>query len=235
MAKPKKYYAVARGAKPGIYQTWYGAGGAEEQVRGFTGARYKGFATRQEAEEWLKSPASASAVSTPRRKKEATPDCDSQTEIVVYTDGSALNNPGSGGYGVVIQMNGNTIQELSGGYRFTTNNRMELLACIRGLDYFKKKQNITLFSDSKYVVDGITKGWARSWRRRGWKKSNGDPALNPDLWKKLLELTEFHSVNFRWVKGHAGNPGNERCDVLANAEAAKSGLPIDQGYQNNKT
>jgi ribonuclease HI len=99
-----------------------------------------------------------------------------------------------------------------------------------GLNYFKEKTSITLYSDSKYVVDGITKGWAKNWRKRGWKKSNGENALNPDLWERLLTLVETHHVNFEWVKGHAGNPGNERCDVLANTEAARTGLPVDSGY-----
>lgn len=230
MAKTKKFYAVAKGLKPGIYQTWFGADGAEVQVKGVQGARFKGFPSRKEAEEWLEKPEVSFSRSAPPKKNPIQSSSAPEEDIVIYTDGSALNNPGPGGYGIVIQQKGRTIQELSGGYRRTTNNRMELLACIMGLSYFKEKKAITLYSDSKYVVDGITKGWAKNWRKRGWKKSNGENALNPDLWERLLTLVETHQVDFRWVKGHAGNPGNERCDVLANTMAAGTGLPVDQGY-----
>ncbi|MFH2066535.1 MAG: ribonuclease HI [Pseudomonadota bacterium] len=232
MAKTqKKFYAVAKGLKPGIYQTWFGADGAEAQVKGIQGARFKGFPTRKEAEEWIASPETQASRPKPEKIKPVPVSNRPEADIVIYTDGSALNNPGPGGYGVVIQYQGKMIQELSEGFQRTTNNRMELLACIMGLRYFQEKKAITLYSDSKYVVDGITKKWAQGWRKRGWKKSNGENALNPDLWEQLLSLTEYHQVDFRWVKGHAGNPGNERCDVLANTEAAKSGQPIDKGYQ----
>ena len=150
--------------------------------------------------------------------------------IVIYTDGSSLGNPGPGGYGVVIPSDGEDL-ELSGGFRKTTNNRMELLACIVGLEQFPSPETVVLYSDSRYVVDGITKGWAKGWQRNGWRKSNGAKALNIDLWKRLLELCSRHDVHFVWVKGHAGNPGNERCDQLATQAAAKSNLPADQGYE----
>lgn len=234
MAK-KKFYAVAKGRKPGIYSTWYGKDGAEEQVRGASGALFKGFPTRQEAEEWLRNPPEAHPVndkgkrSTKRKEKATVP---VSADVVLYTDGSALDNPGPGGYGVVIREKGEKRRELSGGFRMTTNNRMEMLACIVGLREFKKRTRICLFSDSRYVVNGITRGWARNWRARGWKKSDGESALNPDLWKVLLDLCDFHDVDFHWVKGHAGNPDNERCDQLATRAAAnRSGHAIDHVYE----
>lgn len=231
----RKFYAVAKGRNPGIYTAWYGDSGAERQIRGFKGARYKGFASRQEAEAWIKEMRPGSASSNAGKKQvaqemETVNDPVTDETIIVYTDGGCLNNPGPGGYGVVIKDNTGR-EELSGGYRLTTNNRMELTACIVGLRQFRKRKKISIYSDSKYVVDGITKGWARSWRKRNWRKSDGQPALNPDLWAELLELCELHDVSFHWVKGHAGNPENERCDTLANTAARQSGLPEDDGYR----
>jgi ribonuclease HI len=234
MAK-KKYYAVAAGRKPGIYTDWFGPDGAQVQVLGFQGATYQGFATRQEAEAFLKAGRTTVKRSTGRnhskkaRSGDAFPPA-ADDRIVIYTDGSSLGNPGPGGYGVVIP-SGNGDRELSGGFRKTTNNRMELLACIVGLEQFRSPAAVALYSDSRYVVDGITKGWAKNWRRNGWRKSNGSPALNPDLWERLLTLCERHDVRFVWVKGHAGNPGNERCDQLATQAAAQGDLPPDEGYR----
>ena len=138
-----------------------------------------------------------------------------QNAIIVYTDGGSINNPGPGGYGIVIETDGKR-QELSGGFRHTTNNRMEMMAAIvalRSLQDCRKK--ICLFSDSSYLVNGITKGWAKKWRSKGWRKSDGQPVLNVDLWKELLALLDSAEVSFNWVKGHAGNELNERCDRLA--------------------
>ncbi|HIP37843.1 MAG TPA: ribonuclease HI, partial [Desulfocapsa sulfexigens] len=133
-------------------------------------------------------------------------------------------------YGVVILADG-AMRELSGGYRHTTNNRMELMACIKGIEALPSgKKKVVLFSDSKYVVNGITKGWAKSWRKRGWIKSDGKPAVNPDLWEMLLDLTEGLDITFRWVKGHAGHPLNERCDQLAVENARGRDLVEDSGY-----
>ena len=137
--------------------------------------------------------------------------------VDIYTDGACSGNPGAGGWGAVIVYKG-IEKELSGGEAQTTNNRMELTAVIRALQALKEPCAVTLTSDSKYVVDGITKGWAASWRAKGWRKGDGKPALNPDLWGELLDLLEEHSVEFIWVKGHAGHPYNERCDRLAVAE-----------------
>ena len=134
--------------------------------------------------------------------------------VDIYTDGACRGNPGVGGWGAVLVYNGHE-KELSGGERETTNNRMELTAVITALSALKEPCEVTLTSDSKYVTDGITKGWAASWRSKGWKKADKSPALNPDLWGQLLDLVEFHKVTFVWVRGHAGHPYNERCDTLA--------------------
>lgn len=225
MAK-KKFYAIAKGRKPGIYDNWPMA---EAQVKGFRGAVYKGFFTRQEAETFLKHPVCAN-----REKNDASLEAGPLHEgaVVIYTDGGSINNPGPGGYGIVQIYNGKR-KELSGGFRLTTNNRMELMACIvalRELEY--RDVPIIIYSDSSYVVNGISKGWARSWRKRGWAKSDKTPVLNPDLWRELLELVEALDVTFKWVKGHAGHPLNERCDVLANSTARQGNLPVDTAYEN---
>ena len=134
--------------------------------------------------------------------------------VTLYTDGACSGNPGPGGWGAILEFNG-VEKELSGGESCTTNNRMELTAVIRGLQALKEPCIVELYSDSKYVIDALEKGWAVGWRSRGWVKSDKKPALNPDLWEKLLKLLDYHSVTFVWVKGHAGHPYNERCDKLA--------------------
>ena len=141
-------------------------------------------------------------------------------KVEIYTDGSCKKNPGPGGWGAVLVYQGKEL-ELSGGQADTTNNRMELTAVIEALKRLREPCQVTLTTDSKYVSDGISKGWAASWRARGWKKADKSPALNPDLWGTLLDLCEKHSVDFIWVKGHAGHPYNERCDALAQEEAQK--------------
>lgn len=151
--------------------------------------------------------------------------------ITVYTDGASLGNPGSGGYGVVI-IHGNYRKELSCGYRRTTNNRMEIYGAIAGLEALKERCRITLYSDSEYLVKAMSEGWAQRWRENGWKRNKRDRALNPDLWKRLLDLCERHDVEFRWVPGHSGNVENERCDQLAMQAALGSELHADEGYEN---
>lgn len=141
-------------------------------------------------------------------------------QVDIYTDGACSGNPGAGGWGAIIVYKG-VEKELSGGEAQTTNNRMELTAVIRALSALKEPCAVTLTSDSKYVVDGITKGWAKGWRAKGWRKADGKSALNPDLWGELLDLLEKHDVTFVWVKGHAGHPYNERCDALAVGEYEK--------------
>ncbi len=135
-------------------------------------------------------------------------------QVTIYTDGACSGNPGPGGWGAVLQYNGRE-KELSGGEAQTTNNRMELSGVIAALEALKEPCAVDLYSDSKYVVDALTKGWAISWRKKGWIKSDKKPALNPDLWEKLLKLTEKHTVACHWVKGHADNKYNNRCDELA--------------------
>ncbi len=135
-------------------------------------------------------------------------------KVEAFTDGACSGNPGPGGYGVILRCEGRE-KEISGGEPHTTNNRMELMGVITALEALKYPCAVTITTDSKYVVDGITKGWAKSWKSRGWKKSDGKPALNPDLWERLLGLLEIHQTEFRWIKGHAGHPENERCDALA--------------------
>ena len=139
-------------------------------------------------------------------------------KITIYTDGACRGNPGKGGWGVVLMYNGN-LKELSGGEAETTNNKMELTAAIEGLRALKEPCEVELYSDSKYLTDAVNKGWVYSWKSKGWKKSDGKPALNVDLWEQLLELMEIHKVSYIWVKGHNGMPYNERCDQLATAFA----------------
>ena len=142
--------------------------------------------------------------------------------VTIYTDGACSGNPGPGGWGAIL-MYGAHKRELSGGEANTTNNRMELTAVIEALSLLKEPCIVDLWSDSKYVIDGLEKGWAKGWRARGWKKADKSPALNPDLWEKLLNLTEDHVIHYKWIKGHAGHPENERCDRLAVAESKKFG------------
>ena len=134
--------------------------------------------------------------------------------VEIFTDGACSGNPGPGGYGAILVYNGKE-KELCGGDKMTTNNRMELTAVIVALEALKEPCAVTLTTDSKYVSDGITQGWAMSWKAKGWKKADGKPALNTELWDKLLSLLEIHTVEFVWVKGHAGHSYNERCDTLA--------------------
>jgi ribonuclease HI len=230
MAK-KKYYAVAAGRQTGIFTDW---STTEKQVKGYGGAKYKSFPTRDEAEVWLKDP-KYDRKKNGNLKKNTTGSVQHAPippgSIVIYTDGGAINNPGPGGYGIVICDEGEK-HELSGGFRLTTNNRMEMTAAIMALQEVRgTTRPIVLYSDSSYLVNGIEKGWARNWRANGWRKSDKSAALNSDLWAELLELLDEVNVQFRWVKGHAGNELNERCDQLAVSSARQPALPIDHGYE----
>ena len=150
--------------------------------------------------------------------------------VVLYTDGGARGNPGPGGWGALLIF-GEHRRELTGGFQLTTNNRMELTAVIEGLAALKYPCEVTVYSDSKYVVNGIEKGWAKRWRRNGWTRNKQkEPAVNADLWARLLDLTERHRTRLQWVKGHAGQPENERCDELAVAASKGKDLPPDPGY-----
>lgn len=151
-------------------------------------------------------------------------------EIAIYTDGAARGNPGPGGYGVVLISRAGHYKELSEGYRKTTNNRMELLAVIVGLEAIKRPCHaVTVFSDSKYVVDSIKKGWLNNWIKKGFKGKK-----NIDLWKRYILVSQSHTVNFEWVKGHAGNKYNERCDQLAVAASKKAKLLIDHEFETSE-
>ena len=140
--------------------------------------------------------------------------------IDIFTDGACSGNPGPGGWGAVLRYNG-AEKELSGGAADTTNNRMELTAVIEGLLALKESCDVILTTDSRYVADGLTKGWAANWKKNGWRKADKKPALNPDLWDELLRLCEIHNLTINWIKGHAGHSENERCDALAVAQSQK--------------
>jgi ribonuclease HI len=149
--------------------------------------------------------------------------------VIIYTDGACTGNPGAGGYGAVI-IYGDRREELSGGYKLTTNNRMEMMGAIAALESLKSNSRVKLHSDSKYIVDAVTKGWAKKWQAKGWRRNAKEMAKNPDLWQELLDLGKIHDVEFIWVKGHSGIPENERCDRLAVDAAHGRNLRTDKGY-----
>jgi len=151
-------------------------------------------------------------------------------EVTMFTDGACEPNPGPGGYGIVL-LYGQRRKEVSGGFRLTTNNRMELYAAIRGLELLKEPCRVRLHSDSQYLVRAMLEGWVLKWKRKGWRRTKSVKALNSDLWEKLLALCEKHEVEFIWVRGHAGNAENERCDELSYAALKMEGLPEDEGYE----
>lgn len=151
-------------------------------------------------------------------------------QVTIYTDGACKGNPGPGGYGVVMLYGGHR-RELSGGFRRTTNNRMEILAAVEGLSALRQKCEVNLYTDSEYVSNAINQGWAHRWRKNGWKRNKTEKAVNPDLWQRLLDLCDRHEVQFCWVRGHTGNPENERCDQLAVMAASQPDLPLDKGYE----
>ncbi len=235
-AKARKIYAVFLGHRPGLYESW---SEASAQVQGFKGAKYKSFGDRDEAISWLRSCVLAASesvdehlitliksVSNSARPTSTTSD---SGKIIIHTDGGASPNPGKGGYGVVLQQ-GKLRKELSAGYELTTNNRMEMMAVIVALKALKEPSRVVLHTDSKYVVDSITKRWVYGWMKRGWKKSDGQLAVNIDLWKMMIDLLKQHKVEFKWVKGHAGDVENERCDTLVGEARKGSVLLQDTGY-----
>ena len=140
--------------------------------------------------------------------------------VTIYTDGACSGNPGPGGWGAILRY-GEVAKELSGGEDMTTNNRMELMGVIAALSALKESCTVELYSDSKYVIDALSKGWVYGWKKKGWRKSDNKPALNIDLWEQLLALIAKHEVHYHWVKGHAENAYNERCDALAVMESRK--------------
>jgi ribonuclease HI len=249
----KQYYAVRSGRETGIYRTWEEC---KAQVDGYAKAQYKGFSSLEEAEAYLgyvktvkiNNPPGARPSMTRKpqgsSKKmhgagngvdeslalEMLETSDGLKHMVIYTDGACLGNPGRGGYGVVL-LHGKERKEFSHGFRLTTNNRMEMLACIIGLQSLESPCAVTLYSDSQYVINSITKGWALRWRKNRWKR-NGEDVPNADLWEKMLDLCDKHKVRFNWVRGHAGNKENERCDQLASQAALGFDMAIDSVYEN---
>ena len=214
----KKFYAVKRGRKTGLYTVW---AECAAQVKGFQGAVYKGFMTEDEARAWLggadartEQPRAAAEMAAP-----SAPDAD----YIIHTDGSCLRNPGgAGGWAAVIETTATgAVEEKSGGDPETTNNRMELTAALMALSAVPEGARVALYTDSQYLKNAFTKFWLTAWKKRGWKKADGEPVLNQDLWVQLDAAFAARQVQFHWVKGHAGNPRNERCDALARAEAEK--------------
>ena len=215
----KKFYAVKRGRKTGLYTVW---AECAAQVKGFQGAVYKGFMTEEEARAWLggadarteKPRAAAAEMAEP-----SAPDAD----YIIHTDGSCLRNPGgAGGWAAVIETAATgAVEEKSGGAPETTNNRMELTAALMALSAVPEGARVALYTDSQYLKNAFTKFWLPAWKKRGWKKADGEPVLNQDLWVQLDAAFAARQVQFHWVKGHAGNPRNEQCDALARAEAEK--------------
>jgi ribonuclease HI len=151
-------------------------------------------------------------------------------DVTIYTDGGCLGNPGPGGYGVVLRC-GSHEKHLSGGFRQTTNNRMEIMAAIVALETLKFPCSVTLHSDSKYLVDAMTLGWVERWQANGWRRNKKEKAVNVDLWKRLLTACRPHRVKFVWVRGHAGHKYNEICDALATKAASGTDLPVDEEYE----
>jgi ribonuclease HI len=249
----KNYYVVKAGRKPGIYMTW---NDCKAQVEGFAGAKYKGFATREEAVAWqggaeakklqveraailgepdplFPEPSSLSPESGPLFPEPASLSSEpaslfsepvpAEVDYIIYTDGSCLRNPaGPGGYAVILlDAAGNLLRELSGGEPSTTNNRMELMAGITALEAVEPGSRVALYTDSQYMQNGFVKYWLRNWKRNGWKTATGNPVSNQDLWQRLDALVLSHKVKFHWVKGHANQKYNERCDELAKAAAGR--------------
>jgi ribonuclease HI len=249
MAK-KHFYAVFKGRKPGIYTRWSGPDGAEAQVKGYPGAVFQSFATREEADYYLKHggqalppapallPEAVHSREAEPAKKPAAPTAHQADlaagKTVIFTDGASTGNPGPGGYGIVM-LYGEARKELSGGFRCTTNNRMEMTAVIVALQALTRPAQVVLYSDSTYVVNAIEKGWARRWQANDWLRAPDSTGVrrraeNVDLWSQLLDLLDRHSVEFRWVRGHASSPENERCDRLAVQAAHRPKLPADPGF-----
>lgn len=153
----------------------------------------------------------------------------STTEVKIYTDGSSLGNPGPGGWGAILVW-GETTKEISQGYRETTNNRMEIRGVLHALEYLTRPCVVHIFSDSKYVVDAISKGWLVNWQRNGWRTANKKEVKNRDLWEQMIRELQRHKVHFHWIKAHAGHPENERCDELAKKSAMAEDMIEDVGY-----
>ncbi len=259
----KQYYAVKSGREPGIYLTWEECkaqvdGYTNAQYKGFASLAeaeaYMGYLKKapppgpKPAGPTLfdkpGAPSKSSKSSATKKSRGTLPGMneaqalemletnDGRKHVVIYTDGACLGNPGPGGYGVVM-LHGEQRKEFSRGFRLTTNNRMEMLACIVGLQALKEPSAVSLYSDSQYVINSMTKGWALGWKKKNWMR-NDEPVPNADLWKQMLELCNKHKVKFNWVRGHSGNKENERCDQLARDAALGFDMEIDSVYENKR-
>jgi len=244
--RPYDFYAVKRGRAPGIYKTW---GECEAQVKGFASAVFKGFRSRAEAKKFLEQAIDEPLPRATRAERKQLPvsrrESDRAEEreqissgarndtndcVIIYTDGSAVGNPGPGGYAAVM-LSGDYRKEVSGGFRLTTNNRMEMMAALTGLGLLKRPCAVTIYTDSKYLRDALMNGWVKRWLKNGWRTREDTPVANQDLWRSLWEQMQKHEVKFEWVRGHAGNAENERCDELATRMSARDDLPPDAGYE----
>ncbi len=245
MAK-KKLYVVVHGRRPGLYEKWSGPGGAAEQVEGMPDALFRGFHSREEALAWLRELGTDTLSRlAPDLLEDVQPELAQRPAndphrllesgaVLIFTDGGSIGNPGPGGYGVVLRFQDHR-RELSGGFRITTNNRMELLACLEGLKAIRRSAPVVIFSDSRYVVRHLEEGHVRRWRANDWRKEDGNAVENADLWAPLLSLVENWNVRFDWTRGHSGTPDNERCHQLASAAARRQDLPADEGYEGRVT
>jgi len=223
MAK-KSFYAVIKGhgPTPYIYTSWPEC---QKAINGYKGAVFKGFSTKDEALQFIhgEKKEQLNLLTEENNKKVS-----NEQNIIVYTDGGCLYNPGGpGGYGIVICFPDGQVQELSGGLSNTTNNRMEMLAVIKALEYLPAKSSILLHTDSQYVRNAIEKKWVYKWQKNNWMRTPTEVAKNSDLWQTILQLLNKHQVRFLWVKGHAGIPENERCDQLATLAMQKPNLSRD--------
>lgn len=157
-------------------------------------------------------------------------------KVLIYTDGSCLNNPGPGGWAAILSLAGTEYRrEISGGYRLTTNNRMEIMAAIRALQALKEPCEVFLYTDSQYLRNAVEKKWLESWQKSEWKKSDKKPVQNADLWRLLLEVMAPHKMEIHWLRGHAGHPGNERCDLLSRLCAQQENLPPDEEFEKSRS
>ena len=237
----KQYYIVVRGRKPGLYTTWFGDDGASKQVENFTDAIYKGFYNKEDALIWLRGVSEETVrkyapnllelvdYSAPIKVVDTDIELLKEGKVIMHTDGCALGSPGAGGFAAILRYQ-HREKEISGGFQETTNNRMELIACIEGLKALKQKSSVIVFSDSKYLIDSINNKWIYKWRNIKWVKSKNRKVPNADLWKTLLELIEQHEVEFRWIRGHNIDRSNQRCDFLAREAAQTENLPLDIGF-----
>ncbi len=238
----KSIYIVIKGHQPGVYTQWDGSDGANAQVEGFAGAVYRGFYNREEAANWLKSQPSHLLTPPLQRwlKEQSNQNADTLKDrvqdilqkggIVIFIDGSSLGNPGRGGYGALIIDNQGQ-REISGGFRRTTNNRMELYACIAALESLRHPSAVLVITDSAYLYRATSEGWLNRWARSGWKGRDGKLVENIDLWQRLFRLCQTLPIEFYWIKGHNSTIENERCDRLATSAAQQPHLPEDTGYQ----